>query len=170
MPKPHPFNRAERFFSFKNKNVPISSRKKCARRRIFHVVEQNLSGAFFRAVYLYSNFSCCSRVPPDSCYYCYFIFVRTVWSCWQLNWRAILKQKRKEKCCVFLFPSLLSFQCPVRVKRFHSGDQHLFKFFGTKESVCWQNPTGLVWNTNMAAVTFFWITDIAIVTLCENEV
>ena len=29
-------------------------------------------------------------------------------------------------------------------------------------------PTGLVWDTNMAAVSLFWDTNMAAVTLCEN--
>ena len=29
-------------------------------------------------------------------------------------------------------------------------------------------PTGLVWNTNMAAVALFWDTNMAAVTSCEN--
>ena len=29
-------------------------------------------------------------------------------------------------------------------------------------------PTGLVWNTNVAAFLFFWDTNIAAVTSCEN--
>ena len=30
------------------------------------------------------------------------------------------------------------------------------------------NPTGLVWDTNMAAVSLFWNTNMAAVTSCEN--
>ena len=30
-------------------------------------------------------------------------------------------------------------------------------------------PTGLVWNTNMAAVSLFWNTNMADVTSCEND-
>ena len=40
---------------------------------------------------------------------------------------------------------------------------------GTKESVYVRNnPRGLVWNTNMAAVSLFWNTNMAAVTSCEN--
>ena len=31
-------------------------------------------------------------------------------------------------------------------------------------------PTGLVWDTNMAAVSLFWDTNMAAVTSCENTV
>ena len=42
-----------------------------------------------------------------------------------------------------------------RIERFHSRGQHLRKIIETKESVCIRielTPTGLVWDTNMAAV------------------
>ena len=42
---------------------------------------------------------------------------------------------------------------------------------GTKESIYVRkefNPRGLVWNTNMAAVSLFWNTNMAAVTSCEN--
>ena len=57
------------------------------------------------------------------------------------------------------------------IERFHSRGQHLCKFIGTKESVCIRKsstPKGLVWNTNMAAVSLFWDTNMAAVTSCEN--
>ena len=48
----------------------------------------------------------------------------------------------------------MPFICPM--ERFHSRDQYLCKFIGTKESVYIKNcstPTGLFWDTNMAAVS-----------------
>ena len=42
---------------------------------------------------------------------------------------------------------------------------------GTKERIYVRkefNPRGLVWNTNMAAVSLFWNTNMAAVTSCEN--
>ena len=46
------------------------------------------------------------------------------------------------------------------------------KSIGTKERICiWEKsstPTGLVSDTNMAAVSLFWDTNMAAVTLCEN--
>ena len=45
------------------------------------------------------------------------------------------------------------------------------QIYWTKESVCKQNsstPTGLVWDTNMAAVSLIWDTNMAAVTSCEN--
>ena len=48
----------------------------------------------------------------------------------------------------------MPFICPM--ERFHSRDQYLCKFIGTKESVYIKNcstPTGLVWDTNMASVS-----------------
>ena len=42
---------------------------------------------------------------------------------------------------------------------------------GRKESVYIRNgstPTGLVWNSNMAAVSLFWNTNMAAVTSCEK--
>ena len=62
-------------------------------------------------------------------------------------------------------------RCPMYIERFHSRGQHLCKFIGTKESVCIRKsstPKGLVWNTNMAAVSLFWDTNMAAVTSCEN--
>ena len=46
----------------------------------------------------------------------------------------------------------------VFIARFHSRGKHLCKFVRTKESVYIiksSTPTGLVWNTNMAAVSLF---------------
>ena len=57
------------------------------------------------------------------------------------------------------------------MERFHSRGHHLCKFIRTKESVCIRkecNPTGMVWDTNMATVSLFWDTNVAAVTLCEN--
>ena len=59
----------------------------------------------------------------------------------------------------------------TEIDRFHSRGQHLCKFIGTKESVYIRkefNSTGLVWNTNMAAVSLFWNTNMTAVTSCEN--
>ena len=45
------------------------------------------------------------------------------------------------------------------------------QIIGTKESVCIRKaltPAGLVWDTNMAAVSLFWDTNMAAVTSCEN--
>ena len=39
------------------------------------------------------------------------------------------------------------------------------KFLHTKKSL---TPTGLVWYTNMAAVSLFWYTNMVAVTSCEN--
>ena len=44
------------------------------------------------------------------------------------------------------------------IERFHSRGQQLCKFIGTKEGVCIRKElksTGLVWDTNMAAVSLF---------------
>ena len=57
------------------------------------------------------------------------------------------------------------------MERFHSRGHHLCKFIRTKESACIRkefNPTGTVWDTNMATVSLFWDTNMAAVTLCEN--
>ena len=59
------------------------------------------------------------------------------------------------------------------IECFHSRGQHLCKFIGTKESVCirkeFNSPIGLVSrDTNMAAVSLFWDTNMAAVTSCEN--
>ena len=53
----------------------------------------------------------------------------------------------------------------MAIERFLSRDQYLCKFMGTKESVHKKKsstPTGLVWNTNMAAVLLFWNTNMAV--------
>ena len=58
------------------------------------------------------------------------------------------------------------------IECFQSLGQHLFKFIGTKEKVFAQekssNPTGPVWDINMAAVLLFWNTNMAAMTSCEN--
>ena len=57
------------------------------------------------------------------------------------------------------------------IKLFHSRDQQLCKFIRTKEIVYIRkefNSTGLVWDTNMAAISLFWNTNMATVTSCEN--
>ena len=60
----------------------------------------------------------------------------------------------------------------ITIGRFHSRGRYLCKFIATKESVFSQErsstPTGLVWDTNMAAVSLFWDTNMAAVTSCEN--
>ena len=57
------------------------------------------------------------------------------------------------------------------MERFHSRGHHLCKFIRTKESVCIRkefNPTGTVWDTNIATVSLFWDTNMAAVTLRKN--
>ena len=58
------------------------------------------------------------------------------------------------------------------MERFHSLCQHLCKFIGTKGSVCIRKesstPTGLLWDTNVAAVSLFWDSNMATVTSCAN--
>ena len=61
--------------------------------------------------------------------------------------------------------------CSKCIERFYSRGQQLCKFIGTKESVCIRKsstPTGLVWDTNMIAVSMSWNTNMATVTSCEN--
>ena len=59
------------------------------------------------------------------------------------------------------------------IERFHSHDQQPCKFmeqkkvFRQKKS---STPTGLVWYTNMAAVSLFWNINVATVASCENTV
>ena len=56
----------------------------------------------------------------------------------------------------------------MRMECFHSRGQHLCKFIGTKESVYIRkefNSHGMVWDTNMAAVSLFWDTNMAAVSL-----
>ena len=51
-------------------------------------------------------------------------------------------------------------------------NHHLCKFMRTKESTYlrkeFNTSTGLVWYTNMAAISFFWNTNMAAETSCEN--
>ena len=57
------------------------------------------------------------------------------------------------------------------IERFHSRGQHLYKFFGTKESVCIRKEFishGIAWYTNMADVSLFWNTNMTAVKSCEN--
>ena len=60
----------------------------------------------------------------------------------------------------------------ITIERFHSRDQHLCKFIGTKESVYIKKksstPRGLIWNTNMATVSLFWNINMVAVTSREN--
>ena len=62
----------------------------------------------------------------------------------------------------------------VSIKGFHSRGQHLCKFIGTKEIVYirkeFSTPTGLVWYTNMAAISLFWNTNMTAVTSCQTAV
>ena len=66
---------------------------------------------------------------------------------------------------------LQSLSMPRVIEHFHSLDQHLCKFIGTKESGCIRKknstPTGLSWYTNMATISSFWNTNMATVTSCE---
>lgn len=52
------------------------------------------------------------------------------------------------------------------IERFHSRDRHLYRFIGTKESLYVRK--GLVWNSNMAAVSLLWNSYMAAMTPCEN--
>ena len=56
------------------------------------------------------------------------------------------------------------------IERFHSHGQQPCKLIGTKESLKkFNSPTGLVWDTNMAAVLLFWIhTNVATVTFWKH--
>ena len=61
----------------------------------------------------------------------------------------------------------------VSIKGFHSRGQHLCKFIGTKEIVYirkeFSTPTGLVWYTNMAAISLFWNTNTTVMSnRCVN--
>ena len=44
-------------------------------------------------------------------------------------------------------------------------DRHGFPWFSSLKHL---TPTGLVWDTNMAAVSLFWDTNMAAMTSCEN--
>ena len=58
-----------------------------------------------------------------------------------------------------------------RIECFHSRGQHLCKLLEQKKAFALEKsstPTGLVWDTNMAAVSLFWDTNMAAVTSCEN--
>ena len=57
------------------------------------------------------------------------------------------------------------------IERFHSRDYWPYWFTETKESICIKIssiPRGLVWDTNMAAISLFWDSNMAVVTSCEN--
>ena len=60
----------------------------------------------------------------------------------------------------------------VSIEGFHSRGQHLCKFIGTKEIVYirkdFSTPIGLVWYTNMAAISLFWNTNMTAVTSCQT--
>ena len=55
----------------------------------------------------------------------------------------------------------------MTIERFHSRDQHLCKFMGTKESVYIRKEFNSH-RTGMAAVLLFWNTNMAAVTSGEN--
>ena len=65
---------------------------------------------------------------------------------------------------------------PPAIEHFPSRGQlqHVWKFIGTKESVCIREEfnshriIGKSWNTNMAVVSLFWNTNMAAMTSCEN--
>ena len=60
------------------------------------------------------------------------------------------------------------FNVNARPKSYENVCLHLAsrtKFFTKEEGL---TPTGLVWNTNVAAFLFFWDTNVAAVTSCEN--
>jgi len=59
----------------------------------------------------------------------------------------------------------------LKKEPFHSGGQQICKFIRTKESFYGRKgstPTGLVRNTNMAAISLFGDTNMAEVMSCEN--
>ena len=61
----------------------------------------------------------------------------------------------------------------VLIEHFHSNGQHLCKFIGTKEIKAFakeksSTPRGLVWDTNMVAISLFWHTNMVAVTSREN--
>ena len=58
----------------------------------------------------------------------------------------------------------IQFPCDGNIECFHSCDYRPYWYTETKESI-WR---GLVWDTNMAAVSLFWDTNMAAVTSCEN--
>ena len=60
---------------------------------------------------------------------------------------------------------------PKIIERFHSRDYRPYWFTETKERICIKiefDSKGLVWDTNMAAISLFWDTYMAAVTSCEN--
>ena len=65
---------------------------------------------------------------------------------------------------------------PPAIEQFPSRGQlqHVWKFIGTKESVCIREEfnshriIGKSWNTNMAVVSLFWNNNMAAMTSCEN--
>ena len=57
------------------------------------------------------------------------------------------------------------------IERFHSRDYRPHWFTETKENISIKIELiarGLVWDTNMAAISLFWDTNMAAVTSCEN--
>ena len=68
-------------------------------------------------------------------------------------------------------PGMWSKLNQASIECFLSRDQQISKFITTEESVYVKKsstPTGLVWDTNMAAVSLFRDTNMAAVTSCEN--
>ena len=72
---------------------------------------------------------------------------------------------------IFVVMNVVNTDYYSTIERFHSRGQQPCKFIGTKESFYIRkeiNSTGLVWDTNMVAVSLFWDTNMAAVTSCEN--
>ena len=66
---------------------------------------------------------------------------------------------------------LVIFHQSYVIELFHSSGQQLCKFIGTDESFYMRRRlklSGLVWDTNMAAVSLYWDTNVSAVTSCEN--
>ena len=67
----------------------------------------------------------------------------------------------------FLGVNVFSIECITSsIECFHLRDYRPYWFAETKESIC--IPRGLVWDTNMAAISLFWDTNMVAVTSCEN--
>ena len=66
---------------------------------------------------------------------------------------------------------LVIFHQSYVIELFHSSGQQLCKFIGTDESFYMRRRlklSGLVWDTNMAAVSLYWDTNVSAVTSCGN--
>ena len=76
------------------------------------------------------------------------------------------------KTCSFKYPCMVDFIEKARIECLQSRGQHLCNFIGTKESVFmkkeFKTPTGLVWDTNIAAISLFWNTNLVTMTSCKN--